>query len=195
MTGINKIVWNYIIMCVLIKNDIHVYTHRRKHKTLVYILNYFNYIHITISFLLYIYCKFWIIYCFHDNLVPICLWFSFWFFYRTVRVWLKRDSGQYWPSICQYMPAGATSMHYCVETRQLFVGLDNGSISVCCLIFFFFSQLYVTHVCNCSISLCNCRNLFWSKITIEWRRCANIWLIRQELQESFLRRSPNGYWV
>lgn len=23
---------------------------------------------------------------------------------RTVRVWLKRDSGQYWPSICHYMP-------------------------------------------------------------------------------------------
>lgn len=48
---------------------------------------------------------------------------------RTVRVWLKRDSGQYWPSVCQYMAAGATSMHYCVETRQLFVGLDNGTIN------------------------------------------------------------------
>jgi len=57
--------------------------------------------------------------------------FTLTFFYRTVRVWLKRDSGHYWPSICQYMPAGATSMHYCVETRQLFVGLDNGSINVC----------------------------------------------------------------
>ncbi|KAI4489120.1 PREDICTED: WD repeat and FYVE domain-containing protein 2 [Polistes canadensis] len=48
---------------------------------------------------------------------------------RTVRVWLKRDSGQYWPSVCQYMPVGATSMHYSVETRQLFVGLENGSIN------------------------------------------------------------------
>lgn len=54
----------------------------------------------------------------------------FFFFYRTVRVWLKRDSGQYWPSVCQYMAAGATSMYYCVETRQLFVGLDNGTINV-----------------------------------------------------------------
>lgn len=51
--------------------------------------------------------------------------------HRTVRVWLKRDSGQYWPSVCQYMAAGATSMHYCVETRQLFVGLENGTINVC----------------------------------------------------------------
>jgi hypothetical protein len=35
------------------------------------------------------------------------------------------------------MPAGATSMHYCVETRQLFVGLDNGSINVRYILFLF----------------------------------------------------------
>lgn len=23
---------------------------------------------------------------------------------RSLRVWIKRDSGQYWPSICHYMP-------------------------------------------------------------------------------------------
>ncbi|XP_019865100.1 WD repeat and FYVE domain-containing protein 2 [Aethina tumida] len=48
---------------------------------------------------------------------------------KTVRVWLKRDSGQYWPSICQYMPSGATSVYYTVETRQLFIGQENGTIS------------------------------------------------------------------
>ncbi|KAF2895392.1 hypothetical protein ILUMI_10787 [Ignelater luminosus] len=48
---------------------------------------------------------------------------------KTVRVWLKRDSGQYWPSICQYMPSGATSMFYQVETRQLFIGQENGTVS------------------------------------------------------------------
>nr|CAD7444446.1 unnamed protein product [Timema bartmani] len=47
----------------------------------------------------------------------------------TVRVWLKRDSGQYWPSICHYMPAGATALYYCVETRHLFVGIEVGGIS------------------------------------------------------------------
>ena len=26
------------------------------------------------------------------------------FICRTVRVWLKRDTGQYWPSICHNMP-------------------------------------------------------------------------------------------
>lgn len=50
-------------------------------------------------------------------------------FYRTVRVWLKRDSGQYWPSICQYMPSGCTSMFYTPETRQLFIGQENGTVS------------------------------------------------------------------
>lgn len=50
--------------------------------------------------------------------------------FRTVRVWLKRDSGQYWPSVCQYMSAGATAMYYHVESRRLFVGLENGSIDV-----------------------------------------------------------------
>ncbi|KAG8034439.1 hypothetical protein G9C98_007515 [Cotesia typhae] len=53
---------------------------------------------------------------------------------RTIRVWLKRDSGQYWPSVCQYMASGATAMDYHVETRRLFVGLENGSIDVCSII-------------------------------------------------------------
>ncbi|KAK9888618.1 hypothetical protein WA026_000847 [Henosepilachna vigintioctopunctata] len=48
---------------------------------------------------------------------------------KTVRVWLKRDSGQYWPSICQYMPSGATSIYYTIETRQLFIGQENGTVS------------------------------------------------------------------
>ncbi|KAK6619386.1 hypothetical protein RUM44_003768 [Polyplax serrata] len=48
---------------------------------------------------------------------------------RTVRVWLKRDSGQYWPSICHYMPVGATTLTYNEKSRQLFIGLENGTIS------------------------------------------------------------------
>ncbi|XP_070538975.1 WD repeat and FYVE domain-containing protein 2-like [Ptychodera flava] len=48
---------------------------------------------------------------------------------RTIRVWLKRDSGQYWPSICHSMPAGCSSMDFNSETGRLFVGLDNGTIS------------------------------------------------------------------
>ncbi|XP_055921961.1 WD repeat and FYVE domain-containing protein 2 [Eupeodes corollae] len=48
---------------------------------------------------------------------------------KTIRVWLKRDSGQYWPSICQYMPSGCTSLFYYDDTRQLFVGQENGTVS------------------------------------------------------------------
>ncbi|XP_055389387.1 WD repeat and FYVE domain-containing protein 2 [Condylostylus longicornis] len=48
---------------------------------------------------------------------------------QTVRVWLRRDSGHYWPSICQYMPSGCTSLDYVEETRQLFVGQENGTVS------------------------------------------------------------------
>jgi WD repeat and FYVE domain-containing protein 2 len=51
------------------------------------------------------------------------------FICRTIRVWLKRDSGQYWPSICQYMPSGCTSLNYTPETRQLFIGQENGTVS------------------------------------------------------------------
>lgn len=52
-----------------------------------------------------------------------------WFVCRTIRVWLKRDSGQYWPSICQYMPSGCTSLDYTAETRQVFIGQENGTVS------------------------------------------------------------------
>lgn len=51
------------------------------------------------------------------------------FFIRTIRVWLRRDSGQYWPSICQYMPSGCTAIEYMPETRQVFIGQDNGTVS------------------------------------------------------------------
>ncbi|XP_037559536.1 WD repeat and FYVE domain-containing protein 2-like [Dermacentor silvarum] len=50
-------------------------------------------------------------------------------FLRTVRVWLRRDTGQYWPSICLTMPSAASAMDYNSETRRLFIGMDNGSIS------------------------------------------------------------------
>ncbi|XP_076312578.1 WD repeat and FYVE domain-containing protein 2-like [Tachypleus tridentatus] len=48
---------------------------------------------------------------------------------KTVRIWLKRDTGQYWPSICHYMPSAAMCMDYNSETKRLFVGMENGSIS------------------------------------------------------------------
>uniref|UniRef100_A0AAY5EC22 FYVE-type domain-containing protein n=1 Tax=Electrophorus electricus TaxID=8005 RepID=A0AAY5EC22_ELEEL len=49
---------------------------------------------------------------------------------RTVRVWLKRDSGQYWPSVYHTMPAPCSCMSFNPETRRISVGMDNGVVSV-----------------------------------------------------------------
>ena len=47
---------------------------------------------------------------------------------RSVRLWLLRDSGQFWPSICHYMTTAATSLSYCHQKRKLFVGLESGAV-------------------------------------------------------------------
>lgn len=48
---------------------------------------------------------------------------------KTVRIWLKRDVGNYWPSVCHILPSAASTMDFNRETKRLFVGMDNGSIS------------------------------------------------------------------
>ncbi|GAU89035.1 hypothetical protein RvY_01633 [Ramazzottius varieornatus] len=48
---------------------------------------------------------------------------------RTIRIWLKRDNGRYWPSICQYMSTPPTAFAYNPETRKIFVGTESGLIS------------------------------------------------------------------
>uniref|UniRef100_A0A3B5PY42 WD repeat and FYVE domain containing 2 n=1 Tax=Xiphophorus maculatus TaxID=8083 RepID=A0A3B5PY42_XIPMA len=47
---------------------------------------------------------------------------------RTIRVWLKRDSGQYWPSVYHTMPSSCSCMSFNPETRRISVGMDTGSI-------------------------------------------------------------------
>ncbi|TMS06809.1 WD repeat and FYVE domain-containing protein 2 [Larimichthys crocea] len=47
---------------------------------------------------------------------------------RTIRVWLKRDSGQYWPSVYHTMSSQCSCMSFNPETRRLSVGMDTGSI-------------------------------------------------------------------
>ncbi|XP_064242052.1 WD repeat and FYVE domain-containing protein 1 isoform X1 [Passer domesticus] len=47
---------------------------------------------------------------------------------RTIRVWLKRDSGQYWPSIYHTMASPCSAMAYHHDSRRIFVGQDNGAI-------------------------------------------------------------------
>uniref|UniRef100_A0A9L0JEE4 WD repeat and FYVE domain containing 1 n=1 Tax=Equus asinus TaxID=9793 RepID=A0A9L0JEE4_EQUAS len=49
---------------------------------------------------------------------------------RTIRVWLKRDSGQYWPSIYHTMASPCSAMAYHHDSRRIFVGQDNGAVMV-----------------------------------------------------------------
>ena len=49
---------------------------------------------------------------------------------QSIRVWVLRDSGKYFPSVCHYMKRGiGTCLHYNPDHRKIFVGLDNGAIS------------------------------------------------------------------
>lgn len=48
---------------------------------------------------------------------------------RTIRVWARRDTGQYWPSVCHTMPSAASAMDFDPASRRLFVAMDNGSIT------------------------------------------------------------------
>lgn len=48
---------------------------------------------------------------------------------RTIRVWVRRETGQYWPSICHTMPSPASALDYDHTSRRLFIAMDNGSIT------------------------------------------------------------------
>jgi len=48
---------------------------------------------------------------------------------RSVRIWLLRDSGQFWPSICHYMTSSAVSLAADKASRTVFVGTEGGLVS------------------------------------------------------------------
>lgn len=48
---------------------------------------------------------------------------------KTVRIWLKRENGNYWPSVCHIMPAPASAMDLDQDSRRLFVGTELGGIT------------------------------------------------------------------
>ena len=47
---------------------------------------------------------------------------------KSVRVWLMRDIGTYWPSICHFLPSPCLCADYHEETRRLLVGLSTGAV-------------------------------------------------------------------
>lgn len=48
---------------------------------------------------------------------------------RTIRIWLKRERGSYWPSVCHLLPSSPACFHFDQSQKRLFVGLDNGTIT------------------------------------------------------------------
>ncbi|XP_074633755.1 WD repeat and FYVE domain-containing protein 2-like isoform X2 [Acropora palmata] len=48
---------------------------------------------------------------------------------KSIRLWIKRESGQYWPSICHVMESACSALDYHGTSRRLFVGLASGTIS------------------------------------------------------------------
>ncbi|KAF0026744.1 hypothetical protein F2P81_021481 [Scophthalmus maximus] len=72
---------------------------------------------------------------------------------RAIRVWLKRDSGQYWPSVYHTLSSSCSCMSFNPETRRLSVGMDTGSICVIlCAVFVLLrynvDRVVVTLVCS-----------------------------------------------
>ncbi|ESN90154.1 hypothetical protein HELRODRAFT_116543 [Helobdella robusta] len=47
---------------------------------------------------------------------------------KTVRIWLKKNKGKYWGSVCQHLPATASSIYYQKDKHKIYVGLNNGTV-------------------------------------------------------------------
>lgn len=45
---------------------------------------------------------------------------------KSIRIWLKRETGQYWPSVCHFLTSPCSTM--CYDGKTIFVGQDSGDI-------------------------------------------------------------------
>ncbi|MFH4975777.1 hypothetical protein AB6A40_002486 [Gnathostoma spinigerum] len=45
---------------------------------------------------------------------------------RFLRIWLKRETDQYWPSVCHHLPFAAYALYMDEDSLRLIVGLING---------------------------------------------------------------------
>ncbi|CAF0752734.1 unnamed protein product [Adineta steineri] len=45
---------------------------------------------------------------------------------RTLRIWLRRQSGKYWPSVCYTLESAPSALYYHEASRRLFCGCDSG---------------------------------------------------------------------
>jgi len=47
---------------------------------------------------------------------------------KSIRIWLRRDTGQYWPSVCHFLTSPCSTLSFDPNVRLLFVGQDSGEI-------------------------------------------------------------------
>ncbi|TNN21276.1 WD repeat and FYVE domain-containing protein [Schistosoma japonicum] len=47
---------------------------------------------------------------------------------RTLRIWVRRDTGKFWPTVIELLPSPVTCITYSTDSHRLFVGLDNGTV-------------------------------------------------------------------
>ncbi|CAF0816947.1 unnamed protein product [Rotaria sp. Silwood1] len=47
---------------------------------------------------------------------------------RTLRIWLRRQTGKYWPSVCYTLDSAPTALYYHESSRRLFCGCDSGLV-------------------------------------------------------------------
>ncbi|UJR28285.1 hypothetical protein I4U23_009533 [Adineta vaga] len=45
---------------------------------------------------------------------------------RTLRIWLRRQTGKYWPSVCYTLESAPSALFYDESSRRLFCGCDSG---------------------------------------------------------------------
>ncbi|KAK7070597.1 WD repeat and FYVE domain-containing protein 2 [Halocaridina rubra] len=48
---------------------------------------------------------------------------------KSVRIWQRRDNGQYWPSVCHFLPSIPSTLYYTASIKRLLMGLDNGTVT------------------------------------------------------------------
>jgi hypothetical protein len=90
--------------------------------------------------------------------------------FRTIRIWLPRQTGKYWPSVCYtldskfsrkyifyllWLLGAPTALFYHEASRRLFTGCDSGALHVTIKNSILFYFIFIS------------RNLLWRMILIK----------------------------
>ena len=116
--------------------------------------------------------------------------------YRTVRVWLKRDSGLYWPSICHTMP-GTHTLNIVDHSTALPFHCDSCDTATKCSNFSLLHSLgsrlclYVFDTPSIATrsAITSCINLKFPKTVCDSGLCRDIARLRRWI--TFITKHPN----